>query len=92
MSEHGTLYKIGKFLGFLGGQEEIYGRNLKPVANEMRMPMGELKAVPDDEVNPMASIAKNVKRAQNKQALLSIVCCVASIGFMILFYALFSGP
>jgi len=85
------MYKIGKVFGTLGGQEEIFEKNLRPVASAFKIPANELKAVPDDEMDPMAGIAKNVKRVQSRQAILSFVCCIASIGFMILFYTIL-GP
>ena len=86
MAGPGKLYKIGKVFGALGGQDEIFEKNLRPVASAGKMSADELKAVPDDEMDPMRGISKTVKRAQSRQALMSIVCCIASIGFMILFY------
>ncbi|HME53336.1 MAG TPA: hypothetical protein VKM55_14025 [Candidatus Lokiarchaeia archaeon] len=91
MAGPGKFYKIGKIFGALGGQDEIFEKNLRPAADAIKMPLNEFKAVPDDEENPMENIAQNMKKAQKRQALLSIVCCVASIGFMILFYTIFSG-
>jgi hypothetical protein len=87
----GKLYKIGKLFGALGGQGEIFEKNLKPVATAARIPAGELKAVPDDEMDPREAFANNMKRAQKRQALMSIVCCIASLGIMVLFWWITSG-
>ncbi|HME51411.1 MAG TPA: hypothetical protein VKM55_04290 [Candidatus Lokiarchaeia archaeon] len=43
-----------------------------------------------NDMDPMPSTAENRKKAQNRQALIGVICCVVSIGLFILFYVLIS--
>ncbi len=83
------FYKLGKIFGEIGGQENIYKKNLPPGTAGQEVPMSNLKAVPDDEIDPVQRMARTFSSRQKQQQIMSLFCCVAIIIF---FVVLFFSP
>jgi hypothetical protein len=79
------FYNLGKLFGEIGGQENIYRKNLPPSTVGQEVPISNLKAVPDDEVDPVRRVASSFKRVQNRQQVMSFVCCISIAIFVMLF-------
>jgi hypothetical protein len=79
------IYKIGKALGEIGGQDNIYKKNLPPGTIGQEVPISTLKAVPDDEEDPVQKVASSFKRVQNRQQVMSFICCISIAAFIVLF-------
>nr|MDO8088394.1 hypothetical protein [Candidatus Sigynarchaeum springense] len=79
--------KIDRIFGEIGGQENIYKKNLPPSTQGQETPMSGLKAVPDDEIDPVQKMASSFKRVQNRQQLLQLFCCIAiTISVLVFFF------
>ncbi len=85
MAGSSLLSKIGRLFGEVGGQENIYKKNLPPSPAGQETPMSNLKAVPDDEVDPIQRVASSYRKVQNRQQLMSLVCCIAITIFVVMF-------
>ncbi len=79
------FYKIGKLFGEIGGQENIYKKNLAPATAGQEVPMSDFKAVPDDEVDPVQRMARTFSSKQKQQQLVSLFCCIAMVIFILVF-------
>ncbi len=85
MAGSDLFYKVGKFFGEAGGQDNIYRKNLPPGTGGQEVPMATLKAVPDDEDDPAQKIASSFRRVQNRQQVMSFICCITIAVFVVLF-------
>ncbi|MBN2151178.1 MAG: hypothetical protein JW839_07035 [Candidatus Lokiarchaeota archaeon] len=80
--------KVGRIFGEIGGQENIYKKNLQPATAGSEIPMTNLKAVPDDEIDPVQKMATSYKKVQSRQQLMSLICCITITVFVVLFFFL----
>ena len=77
--------KLGRLFGEVGGQENIYKKNLPPSTSGQEIPISGLKAVPDDEIDPVQKMASSFKRVQTRQQMMSLICCIAITIFVVMF-------
>ncbi|MEX2680792.1 MAG: hypothetical protein Q6373_004280 [Candidatus Sigynarchaeota archaeon] len=78
--------KIGRVLGEIGGQENIYKKNLPPGTLDPESPLSDLKVVPDDEIDPVQKMASSFKKVQNRQQVISMLCCIGMTIFLLLLF------
>jgi hypothetical protein len=77
--------KIGRFFSELGGAEAVYTKNLRTGNAGTNMPVGEFKAVPDDEMESQKKPMYDFKAMRVKQFIARFGCCIVIIVFTIVF-------
>ncbi|NMC07162.1 MAG: hypothetical protein GYA24_18240 [Candidatus Lokiarchaeota archaeon] len=85
MAGSDLFYKIGKFFGEIGGQENLYRKNLPPGVADDVPSMSAFKAVPDDEIDPAQRLANSFRRVQGKQQAMSLFCCITMLVVFVVF-------
>jgi hypothetical protein len=90
MAKSRIFYNIGRLFGEIGGQDNVYRKNLPPgivtgTGGGQEIPMANLKAVPDEEDEPVQNMARNFKKLQNTKNLRAVFCCIMMVSLFILF-------